>query len=55
MKKSSEARGKTQMGRERPHPLTHRASRLLWGRSRPRYTVHLWWLARRTTNRRRPG
>jgi hypothetical protein len=22
------------MRRERPHPLTHRASRLLWGRSR---------------------
>ena len=35
MKKRPEARGKIQMGRERPHPLTHRASRLLWGRSRP--------------------
>ncbi len=27
--------GKNQNGRERPHPLTHGASRLPWGRSRP--------------------
>jgi hypothetical protein len=31
VKKSPEARGKIRMGRERPHPLTHRASRLLVG------------------------
>ena len=32
MKKSPEARGKIEMGRERPHPLTHRASRVPRGR-----------------------
>jgi hypothetical protein len=31
VKKTPEARGKTRIGRERPHPLTHRASRLLVG------------------------
>ena len=31
MKKSPEARGKIQMWRERPHPLTHRGSRWLMG------------------------
>jgi hypothetical protein len=31
VKKSKEARGKIWKGRERPHPLTHRASRLLVG------------------------
>ena len=32
--KAREGRGQIRMRRERPHPLTHRASRLLWGRSR---------------------
>jgi len=32
--KAQEGRGQIRMRRERPHPLTHRASRLLWGRSR---------------------
>jgi hypothetical protein len=31
---NQEGRGQIRMRRERPHPLTHRASRLLWGRSR---------------------
>jgi hypothetical protein len=31
VKKSPEARDNFQMGRERPHPVTHRASRLLVG------------------------
>ena len=35
MKTSPEARGKTRIGRERPHPLTHRASRLLVGSLSP--------------------
>jgi hypothetical protein len=41
-------RSQNEMGRERPHPLTHRASRLLWGRSRPKCTVRVRRLARRT-------
>jgi hypothetical protein len=32
--KAREGRGQIRMRWERPHPLTHRASRLLWGRSR---------------------
>jgi hypothetical protein len=31
VKESPEARGEIRMRRERPHPLTHRASRLLVG------------------------
>jgi hypothetical protein len=44
---------KVKLGRERPHPLTHRASRVQWGRSRPRYAVHVRRSERRTTNHRR--
>jgi hypothetical protein len=48
VKKSPEARAKIRKGRERPHPLTHRASRLLWGRSRPEYALHVRLFAPRT-------
>lgn len=50
MKKSPEARGKIRKGRERPHLLSHRASRLLGGggRSRPESALHVRLFAPRT-------
>jgi hypothetical protein len=36
-KKARKHAARIRMGRERPHLLSHRASRLLWGRSRPNH------------------